>query len=342
MESGRGAYFAVLKAAFSCLATYSDSFIGDAFRRYLLTVRLLDLKSRGDREAKIDGTTGLFTRNELLRVQADLTGSSPPVSRPAESIASEFLDIILRRKQTPSPLEVELMARALYCEDVLSLRNCVDKAQCVGVSVDATLTRRSHENRQIEYGWDFWHPANGNSSIYRAWFAIPSQLENAQDAALRGMLVKTVGNCLSHEDRMLQAAVQIDENSPSARLKLMKRLKLIKLHQSLAGHSASPISDRLAGLDDPKDNWALEFEVHGLKSIGTTTRISTGLISSTSTVVEQFYIDERNEDCVANAASFVEKHILLPHGAYSALQGLPEMSGRQVHVLVNGSLAENI
>jgi hypothetical protein len=342
MSESRGTYFSTLKAAFTALGTHSDPFIASSFNRYGATLSLLDLKSRGDAAPKIDGETGLPVRADLQRLQADVSGASPPVSRPAAAIADDFLDIMLRRKQMPSALEIELMARALYCEQVLSLRESGEKNSIVGVAVDATMTKIFEDAREQHYGWDYFHPNESASKTYFARFMTsPSAVRQGNDQILIN-LSKIVGNALSASPTLLQVAAQIDEALQALRLKLVKRLELKKLHSALFEAGDSDFSPSFALISDPDEAWALEFEVTGLKSVGTVSKVSNGLLSSSSTMVEQFFVDDRDPLCLEQGASFVERHLLVPHRAYLALQGTKVLEGRQVHVLSNRLLAENV
>ncbi len=341
-NSSRDHYFSMLKAGFTCLASHSDSFVADAFKRYATTGALLELKTKGEPAPKIDETSVLPQRSEVLRLQADLTGGSPPVSRPAAVIASEFLDIMLRRKMVPSALEIELMARALYCEQVDAIRSVEGGRKFVGVAVEPTLSKSYEDARELHFGWDYWHPSRSQSSTYLAKFNVAPSSGKPQDAQLLSAIAKVVGNSLSGEGTLLQTASQIDEMIASVRLKHLKRLSLLKLHSAVFGEETPEFQMPFSLVNKPEVAWALEFEVHGLKSVGTISKVSSGLLSSTNTLVEQFFIDDRDPNCVAKGASFVERHLLVPNEVYLAIQGSSLAANRQIHVLSNGKLAENV
>jgi hypothetical protein len=341
--SSRESYFSILKAAFGGLSAHSDSFIADAFGRYFATAGLLELKSQGDSAPKIDDVSILPQRNELFRLQADLTGNSPPVSRPAAVIANEFLDIMLRRKMVPSALEIELMARALYCEQVHAMRDAGGgKMKFVGVAVDPTLMKVHDDAREVHFGWDYWHPTQSKSSTYLAKFHVAPSSGRGQDAQFANSLGKLIANSLSAEGTLLATAAQIDEALGSVRLKHLKRLTVVRLQSAVFGQEAPEFAAPFSLIGNPDVAWALEFEVHGLKSVGTISKVSNGLLSSTNTLIEQFYIDDRDPNCAAQGASFVERHLLMPRETYLAMQGTAVVEGRQVHVLSNNQLAENV
>lgn len=347
MTGGHDAYFGLLKLACDGLAGHSDSFVADAFARYRNTFGLLDLKSRGEGAIRADARTKLPMRNDVFRMQADLTGASPPVTKPAGDMAEEFIDIMLRRKQVPSALEIELMARSLYAEQVLAMRSSGERSSFVGATVEQTLARKSNDNWGSRFGWDHWDLDSGESATFEACFAGDAAGGRQSESQVISSLLKITSNAAlktpdGEHQSLLRAAVELDETIQNARIKLLRRLVLSKLHTPLLSGDQDDLATRLNEVCGQEDAWALEFEVHALKSVGTVARVNSGLLSSSSSMVEQFYVDERDVSCKLLGCSYIERHLLLPHCAYAAISDLPSTKGKLIHVLADGVLTENV